>query len=144
MAEITLSGKSYLKFENPSEQNTDIILNPFDASGNIIPQITIDISQDGEGGVRIYLPTINTYDPTGDSPNSASLNGNFNCSIRIIKTTANGILSVNANTNTIGKESISGAQVYAFTSLYENASVLLTPVSFGNWAVVVSENTPPA
>jgi hypothetical protein len=143
MAEIiTFSGASYWKFENPSEQNTEIILNPFDASGNLFPNITIDISQDGEGGVKILLPTINTYEPAGDSPNTASLNGNYNCSIRIIKSTASGALYVNANTNTVGKEGISGSQQYAFTSTSESASVLLTPISFGNWGIIVSQNAP--
>ena len=142
MAVHNVSGVSYAKIVTTSGDTDLLYINPFDVSGNLISQITVEIDTSDETGVKFFLPVINTYDPTSDNDNSVSLNGNYECSIRVIRLSSLGGINLYANKSLeFGNESISGNIDYTFTDL-KNMSAVVTPVSVGNWGIVISQNTP--
>lgn len=135
-----LQGVSYKRYI--TEGNDLVInINPYDVSGNLISQITIEI-QNAEDNVFIILPVIGVPKVTSEYPDNFSLNGNYNCNIRIIRLLNSlGVIKVNANLGFNRQDVISGNSTFNFNTIdgiYE--SISLTPISEGNWAIITSLN----
>ena len=87
----------------------------------------------------LYLPCIEQ--PKDGAIFPVTLNGNYNCLIKVIKTNnEGGTLRLNANNNIENAESLSGNSDFTFPSKGQNISVTLKPISFGNWSLLVADN----
>lgn len=137
-----LQGVSYKKYITEGI-DLYIYVNPYDVSGNLISQITIEI-ENQEDNVTIFLPVIGVPKVTSEYPDNFSLNGNYNCNIRIIRLVNSlGGITVKANLGLQRQDSISGNSTFNFNTtdgIYENIS--LTPISEGNWSIITSLNNP--
>lgn len=140
-----LQGVSYKRYITESS-NLQININPYDVSGNLIPQITIEIDNGNinNNDVIILLPVIGVPKQSSEYPDNFSLKGNYNCNIRIIRLVNSlGGIRVSGNDGLNETDSISGNTAFDFNSFdgrYE--SISLTPISEGNWSIITSLNNP--
>ena len=139
-----LQGVSYKKYITEGD-DLYVYVNPYDVSGNLISQITIEIENE-ENDVFILLPVIGVPKSTSEYPETFSLNGNYNCNIRIIRlVNSSGNIRVNANLGLTEADSISGSDRFFFnTEDGFNENISLTPISAGNWSIITSLNIMPS
>ena len=116
---ILIEGVSYKKIVIGID-GYEFQLVPTDANGNVFSQVTIE-ADCTIAKANIYLPEI------------ASLNGNWNTSIRIINTSGNQkIYAIASGSDLIG--SLTNVNSVADVG----SSLVLTPVSATEWSVVIS------
>ena len=80
----TISGVSYAKITQKGTQPEEVwTVNPYDVSGNLIPEITIECDIK-EGSIYINVPYTGQYNDNF-FPNFYSTNGNTNFKLKIIR-----------------------------------------------------------
>lgn len=112
-----IQGISYKSIVSVGVESYDLV--PFDSSGNLFQEVTINVNTTG-GAVTLNLPEIST------------LNGNYNCNINVIRTAGTNNVVVTAG----GSDRIGSASTVTLNAI--NKAVVCTPIETINWYGVLT------
>jgi hypothetical protein len=115
---ITLPALTYQQVIIPDEYGVVYVINPFDANGNLLSEMTFEVFNDFERVGTFLLPTI------------SDLNNNFNIQIKFIANVNNGgTFNVFPQSgNTLGARNAIGYDVTGGNNVF-------TPISDNIWSV---------